>query len=60
MNKPFEAIVLCGDDKCCPVVDTDVAQNTVTIGEDANVVTLKREEWNILVAKIKAGELKEW
>lgn len=60
MNKPFEAIVLCGGSKCCPTVDTDVAKNTVTIGEDANVVTLTREEWNILVAKIKTGELKEW
>lgn len=60
MKKPFEAIVLCSKDKCCPTVDADVAQNTVTIGEDANVVTLKREEWNILVEKIKSGELKEW
>lgn len=60
MKKPFEAIVLCGGQKCCPVVDADVAKDAVTIGEDTNCVTLKREEWNTLVAKIKGGELKEW
>lgn len=60
MKKPFEAIVLCGGQKCCPTVDADIAKDTVTIGEDANVVSLKREEWNILVQKIKSGELKEW
>lgn len=60
MKKPFEAIVLCGNEKCCPTVDADVAAQKVTIGEDANVVSLKREEWNILVQKIKNGELKEW
>ncbi|PIR21256.1 MAG: hypothetical protein COV45_00490 [Deltaproteobacteria bacterium CG11_big_fil_rev_8_21_14_0_20_47_16] len=60
MKKPFEAIVLCGGSKCCPTVDADVTTQKVTIGEDDNVVTLKREEWNILVDKIKKGELKEW
>lgn len=52
--------MLCGGSKCCPTVDADAAAQKVTIGEDANVVTLKREEWNILVQKIKTGELKEW
>jgi len=44
MKKPFEAIVLCGGSKCCPTVDADVTTQKVTIGEDDNVVTLKREE----------------
>jgi hypothetical protein len=60
MKKPFESIMLCGGKQCCPVVDANVASQKVTIGEDANTVTLKREEWNILVQKIRAGELKEW
>ncbi len=60
MKKPFEAVVLCGKSDCCPVVDADLTSGMVTIGEDDNVVTLKREEWNILVDKIKNGELKEW
>ena len=29
------------------------------LGEDKNTVRLKPEEWNILVAKIKKGELKK-
>jgi hypothetical protein len=29
----------------------------VHIGEDANLVVLKKEEWNILVEKIRSGEL---
>jgi len=30
----------------------------VRIGEEGNLVVLTKEEWNTLVAKIKAGELR--
>ena len=48
---------LCGDGKCCcPVVD--VQNDHVRIGEDSNIVTLKKSEWKTLVDKIKNGEIK--
>ena len=31
--------------------------DTIRIGEDANVVVLKKGEWNVLVDAIKSGRL---
>jgi len=42
---------------CCPVVET--TESEVLIGEEGNLVRLKKSEWNSLVAKIKSGELGE-
>lgn len=47
---------LCGKDDCCPVVD--VSEGVVKIGEEGNMVTLKKAEWDTLVDKIKSGEIK--
>ena len=48
---------LCGK-KCCPVV-TITENNTVEIGENNNLVKLKKNEWNKLVDGIKNGQLKK-
>ena len=48
---------LCPNCDACPeVVLTDEA---VTIGEEGNQVRLAHDEWNVLVAAIKAGDLDE-
>ncbi|MGQ9468780.1 MAG: hypothetical protein ACUVTD_03000 [Nitrososphaerales archaeon] len=48
-------VYLCGSCEACPVVE--VKGEEVTIGEGTNIVRLKKEEWNILVAKVRSGEL---
>lgn len=50
---------LCGGDKCCPTVTIDPAIRHVTIGEEGNLVTLDKAQWNELVAKVRSGELTE-
>lgn len=47
-------VYIC-DKSCCPAVE--VVGNEVLIGEAANTVKLKKNEWNNLVEKIKSGEL---
>jgi hypothetical protein len=47
-------VYIC-DKSCCPAVE--VVGNEVLIGEDANTVRLKKNEWNKLVEKIQSGEL---
>lgn len=49
-------VVLCGSCSSCPTVE--VEKDKVRIGENENMVTLTREEWNIMVGKIQTGELK--
>jgi hypothetical protein len=44
----------CGD---CPAVE--ITDDSVTIGEEANVVELTHAQWNDFVARIRGGELKE-
>jgi hypothetical protein len=34
-----------------------VEGDTVRIGEEGNLVTLKKEEWNVLVDVIKSGKV---
>ena len=48
-------VVLCGSCSSCPAVEFKA--DGVFIGEDENMVKLSREEWNILVGKVKTGEL---
>ena len=52
-------VVLCTDDTCvppkCPIVD--VNGETVTIGENQNICTLTREQFDILKEKIKNNEI---
>ncbi len=48
-------VYLCKDCHCCPAVE--FLDDEIHIGEDDNLVVLKREEWNILVEKIGSGEL---
>lgn len=50
-------IYLCKDGGCCPAVQ--FLGDEVRIGEDQNLVVLRKEEWNILVEKIKEGDLQE-
>jgi hypothetical protein len=50
----MKKIYLCGDRGCCPVVDIDIDE--VRIGEEGNLCTLKKEEWETLVKKIKNDE----
>ena len=47
---------LCEEKGCCPAVE--VGENEVKIGEDGNLCTLKKEEWDTLVSKIKSNEIK--
>ncbi|MBI2304760.1 MAG: hypothetical protein HYU86_08465 [Chloroflexi bacterium] len=51
-----EKVSLCKDGHCCPAVELGEAE--VRIGEEGNLVKLSKEEWNALVEKIKAGELR--
>lgn len=48
-------VYLCGKDGCCPAVE--FSGDRVLIGEEGNLATLSREEWNALRSKILAGEL---
>jgi hypothetical protein len=52
--KKFSLCPLCAE---CPEVV--IANEGVTIGEDANTVRLSHAEWNELVRLIKHGELHE-
>ncbi len=47
-------VYIC-EKSCCPAVE--INGDDVLIGEGANTVRLKKNEWNMLVAKIKTGEL---
>ena len=49
----MERISLCPQCIACPEVVID--GDTVRIGEDENVVLLKKEEWNVLVDSIQTG-----
>lgn len=47
-------VYIC-DKSCCPAVE--FLGDGVLIGEAANTVRLKKNEWNRLVEKIRSGEL---
>jgi hypothetical protein len=48
-------VSLCPECIACPEVV--IEGDTVRIGEDANLVTLKAAEWNVLVDAIRSGQL---
>ena len=48
-------VSLCPSCDHCPEVV--IEGDTVRIGEDANLVILKKDEWNVLVAAIQSGRL---
>ncbi len=47
-------VYIC-EKSCCPAVET--AGDEVLIGEGTNTVRLNKNEWNLLVQKIRSGEL---
>src|SRR5439155_11715646 len=51
----MERVSLCPACTACPEVVME--GDTIRIGEDANVVVLKKAEWNVLVDAIKSGRL---
>ncbi|MBI2907672.1 MAG: hypothetical protein HYX92_08470 [Chloroflexi bacterium] len=51
-----EKVSLCPDCQYCPAVE--LAGDTVRIGEEGNLAVLTKAEWNTLVNKIRAGELR--
>jgi len=48
-------VSLCLGCTACPEVVID--GDTIRIGEDENIVLLKRVEWNVLVDAIQSGQL---
>jgi len=51
----MERVSLCPACAACP--DVVIDGDTIRIGEDANTVVLKKEEWNVLVDLIRSGHL---
>ena len=51
----MERVSLCPSCIACPEVVSD--GDIVRIGEDENIVVLKKTEWNILVDAIQSGQL---
>lgn len=56
MQRP-QRVTLCPDCGACPEVVVDVAKHEVHIGEEGNLVRLTKAAWNMLVEKIRQGEL---
>jgi hypothetical protein len=51
----MERVSLCPSCDHCPEVALE--GDTIRIGEDPNIVVLKKAEWNVLVDAIKSGRL---
>jgi len=51
----MDKISLCPACSACPEVTID--GDAVRIGEEGNLVTLKKEEWNVLVDVINSGKV---
>ena len=51
----MERVSLCPACANCPEVVID--GDTIRIGEDNNIVTFKKAEWNVLVEAIQSGQL---
>ena len=47
--------ILCPLCTQCPEIE--ITDQGVRIGEDANTVVLKKDEWNVLVDLIRSGQL---
>ena len=48
-------VSLCPQCVACPEVV--IEGDTIRIGEDENLVTLKKAEWNVLVDAVQSGQL---
>jgi hypothetical protein len=48
-------VSLCPHCDYCPEVV--IEGDTIRIGEEANLVVLKKDEWNVLVDAIRSGQL---
>lgn len=55
--KLTRVVLSCGICGACPAVE--ISPETVTIGEDDNIVRLTHAQWNDLIARVRAGELGE-
>ena len=51
----MERYSLCPGCTACPEIVIDGDQ--VRVGDDENIVVLKKEEWNVLVEAIQSGQL---
>lgn len=51
----MKKLYLCEKCSGCPTVE--IGEEYVRIGEGENMCTLKKEEWNVLVEKIKSDDL---
>ena len=51
----MERVSLCPKCSECPEVVID--GDTIRVGEDENIVVLKKDEWNVLVDAIQSGQL---
>ena len=51
----MDKISLCPSCSACPEVVME--GDAVRIGEKGNIVSLKKEEWNVLVDVIKSGKV---
>jgi hypothetical protein len=59
MNRtPLRIVSLCPACSSCPAVEIR-EDGTVRIGEEPNIVTLARAQWNELVRAVKQGRLDE-
>lgn len=52
----MQVVLCCGGEGCAKVV---LAADGVEIGEAGNLAKLTADEWNLLVDRIKSGELKK-
>ena len=55
MEKVTMTVSLCPACGACPEVE--IAGDEVRIGEAGNLAVLQKEEWNVLVDLIRAGQL---
>lgn len=55
---PMQVVSLCPACEACPAVEI-YADGRVRVGEEPNIVTLGRAEWNELVRAIRSGALTE-
>lgn len=53
----MERVVLCQPGSPCSCPAVQVTLDGAIIGEGDNLVKLTPEQWNLLVEKVKAGEL---
>ncbi|MGC9037498.1 MAG: hypothetical protein ACP5GD_03175 [Candidatus Micrarchaeia archaeon] len=59
MATEFRVRLCKREDDYCPDVVLKFDEGVVYIGEDQNMVKLTKDQWNILVEKVKEGQLTE-